>query len=223
MGDEDKIARHTFTRVNKSGLLEVVDEDSGEVVAVQKSYDADLFADKRDQLLEYEIDGKKVLVERGINLDSVHSGGPTYSNFLADIICQRVAEGDTFVKICAEPNMPSYGTLTRWRRQHTHFDEMLEQARADRAEFFHDSVIKSAEEVKTKDDAVIQKAKMDAYKWAAEKGNPDKFGNRTKISGDKGAPLQLIIDTGVPASDDKEPEPRDVEPLAIESKDKPHE
>ena len=182
MADDDKMARHTFTRVTKKGTLELVDEDTGEIVATQKGY----------------------------NLDQENL---PYTDQVGDIICQRIAEGETMRTICQDSNMPSYGQITRWRRKHSEFNDMLKMARSDRAEFYHDQLIHAAESTKTKDEAVVQRVKVDAYKWAAEKGNPDAYGARTKISGDKNAPLQLIIDTGVPESNHNKV--RDVEPVKI--------
>ena len=37
MADDDKMARHTFTRVTKKGTLELVDEDTGEIVMRQQT------------------------------------------------------------------------------------------------------------------------------------------------------------------------------------------
>jgi hypothetical protein len=80
---------------------------------------------------------------------------------------------------------------------------MMEIAINDRGHVFADKAIAVAESTKTKDDAVVHRTQIDTYKWVAERSSPDQYGNKVQHRGDKSAPLQLIVDTGVPAPDDR--------------------
>ena len=206
MSGEISVLQNTFARTNKDGLIEIIDEDSGEVVAVQESFE-DLFKDKRDRLVEMEIDGQKLLVEKGMNLDNIklRKNKYRYSGVLADIICQRIAEGESLTTICKEEAMPGIATIYKWRRSNEDFQEALSFAYTDRANYYHDQALKEAEAATSKDDAVVQRLKSDINKWAAEKGDPDRFGSRTKLVAGVGAAVGFTILTGVP-----QPEERDV-------------
>lgn len=195
---------NTFARVNDDGLIEIVDEITGEVVALQESL-TDIFKLKPDRLAEHQLaDGRTVLLEKGLSLDKVAvRQGYAYSSVIADIICQRIAEGESITKICKDPNMPNYTQLTRWRRIHSDFDEAVVMAMKDRGHYLRDKVVDITDEDLGKNEVPGARLRADIYKWAAEKDNPDTFGSKTKVVGDENAPLRLIIETGVPA-------PRDV-------------
>lgn len=128
----------------------------------------------------------------------------------ADVICQRISEGKTTKDACAEINIP-YSVYLRWKTMFPWFGVLIKEAMKERAHFYYERVVEEAESISSKEDAIVKRAKMDAFKWAAEKGNPDEYGNKTKISGDEKAPLQLIIETGVPQKEE-----RDAGPVQIE-------
>jgi hypothetical protein len=211
MSDIDKALpapEHLFSQLNDDGLIEIIDELTGQVVAIQSSTD-DLLKGKRERLIEYTLeDGTKVLIEKGLSLDRLTHRSYAYSKILADIICQEITEGKSLTKLCKEDKYPSYATVCRWRRENDEFNRSLNQAYAHRADYYHDKVLEEAQETITKDDAPAQKVKVDAYKWSAEKGNPERYGNRMKVTGDA-APIHLIVDTGI----DRSPEAlKDVTP-----------
>ena len=60
-----------------------------------------------------------------------HPGGrpSIYSAELAERICERLAEGEPLVKICGDPEMPSFGTVYRWERDNEEFRQLSAQAR----------------------------------------------------------------------------------------------
>jgi len=201
-------AEHLFSQLNEDGLIEIIDELTGNVVAIQESTD-DLLKGKRERLLEYTLeDGTIVLIEKGMSLDRISKNSYAYSKVLADIICQEVTEGAPLTKLCKEEKYPSYATVCRWRRDNDDFNKALVMAYKFRADYYADKVLEEAEDTKTKDDAAVQKVKVDAYKWSAEKGNPERYGNKVKLLGDA-APIHLIVDTGI----DRSPEAlKDVTP-----------
>lgn len=205
-------SNNTFARLNEEGLIEIVCENTGRILAIQHTYQ-DLFKEKSENLIEHTLDdGSKIMVEKTISLDMVRSlGHKTYafSEIIANILCQKIAEGGSLTNICKDKNMPNFSTVSKWRRMNPDFDAAIKYAMQERAHAYHDKAIRIAESTESKDEATVNKLKVDTFKWAAEKGDPDQFGNRTKVVGDPTRPLNLVIDTGVPQPNDE----REVEEL----------
>lgn len=230
---------NTFPYLNtETGLIEIIDAVSGEVVAIQESRE-NLLKEKADRLVQVQMeDGRTVWLERGLDPGKVHpSKKYFYSRFTMELICQQIVEGKSLTKICQEPGMPPYRVLCRWRREHEEAEEMINQARQDRAENFHDKIIEEATEryyqrdkdgdlkrdIETGDPIEgtpsaewIQQKKLrvDALKWAAEKGNPGRFGNTTKVINEGVATVRLIVETGIRRPEDTITEARVVEQIA---------
>lgn len=204
-----------FARLNKDGLVEIVDEKTGQILAIQE----DMLEVGKDGFYEAELqDGTKVLIQKGVSLDKVtgYKSIP-FSNVMADVICQKVVEGHSLTQICGKDGIPPYPTVIRWQQQHPEFKEALQYARQDRSETFHDKAINQAEK---SIDSGADKLRVDTYKWAASVGNPETYGSKTKVIGDKNAPLQLIVDTGIRRPEDYNKDEalqsRDVEELGGE-------
>lgn len=197
-----------YHRINEKGLLEAVDLLTGRIVAVQ--HDHSEFKNPNDPKYTKvtDLNGNTVYIANELvasgktPFDKDHG----YSTFFADLIIQKVVEGCTLTKACKELDL-AYSIVNRWKNTNVEFRKRLEDAYRDRAEKQADEILEIAEETR---DA---KARIDARKWAAEKFNPEKFGQKTKISGDKDAPLQFVIQTGVPerGADSSETE-KDVTP-----------
>ena len=120
-----------------------------------------------------------------------------YSWIMAQVICQKIREGGLLTEICKTSGFPDITTVNRWERTSEEFEGLLTLACRDRAEFYRDQVIKAAEVAEVRGGGPDSLLLVNAYKWAAEKDNPDKFGLRTKITGDKNAPIAIIVDTGI--------------------------
>lgn len=180
----------TYSRINKQGLLELIDLRSGRVICVQHSIE-DLAQKKWDRLVRVDTPQGPVWLEKGLQFDKIaKSTQLPYSQVLASLICQKITEGATLVGACRELNL-DYSTVCQWKRTHSEFKEMLHDARIDRAEFLHDEVIDEARA------SLDRKTKIETLKWGAEKGDPEKYGTKTKIIGDKNAPVQFVIGTGI--------------------------
>ena len=53
-------------------------------------------------------------------------GRPTdYTPELATLICERMVEGETLRKICADDEMPNRSTVFRWLVKHQEFERSL--------------------------------------------------------------------------------------------------
>lgn len=181
--------RH-FARRGPAGSTEVVDSIEGKVVLVIGDF-------KSPQNLEKRIlpNGEELWVDK--NLPTLASSRNTmpYHPWIIDLICEEIAEGGSLTKICKKPDMPSYTLLSRWRRVHPEIDEMLQRARADRAEYHRDNAMDVVEDA-DEDNVMARTLQHNAHKWAA--GVDDsKFSPKAKIEGNFSAPTQIIVNTGI--------------------------
>jgi hypothetical protein len=116
---------------------------------------------------------------------------------LASIICSRVAEGAFLTKLCKEPGIPPYRVISLWRSQNERFALMLAQAEKDRAEYYHDQALESSMLCTDKDMVPAMKLAVDTLKWAAERGDPNRYGSKVQVQGDDSRPIVIKIDTGI--------------------------
>lgn len=182
-----------FYRTNKQGLIEAIDEDSGDVVSLQRRPE-DIYTLKAKHMVKYKIDGREVYVDKSISLSDLPQlidSTNTYDQVKGDLICERIMHGETISAICDDPAMPSYSAVCRWKRKHEDFAKNFEQAKKDRAERFHDKAVKVAS------DTDQDRVKFDALKWGAQVGNPAKYGPQTKVTGDTDAPVKIVVSTGI--------------------------
>lgn len=198
----------TFARRNsKSGLIEIVDMYTGNVVAVQRSA-FDLFNGHRELMVEYKLpSGEVVYMQKGIDPGLVaHVSNTPYNQIMVDIICQLVTEGHSLSAICKMDGMPTYATVCQWRRQNNHFTKQLEEARRDRAEYYRDKVVAEAEGAEsTRDPINANNLRVESYKWAA--GMDDaRYSPKSKVEATLNTPVQILIDTGI----DRRPVEREV-------------
>lgn len=129
-------------------------------------------------------------------------GRPTdYNEKVADLICERLADGESLRSICADEEMPSKAAVFRWLGKHKEFSDQYARARDEQAETLADELVDIADEqctmvradkhgTKADDDegntevvfdatAVARnRLRIDARKWVASKLKPKKYGDR---------------------------------------------
>lgn len=179
----------------RTGLIEILDIKTGAVVAVQR----DAFQiHSQDLLVEATLPtGEKIMLQKGIDTGQlVNVKSHAYNSVVADLICQQLAEGASLTKVCAKDGFPSYTTICRWRRENPGFKEALEEARRDRSEYMRDLALDEAL-LADEDNAMAQKLKHEAYKWAAGTDLPERYSAKTKIEGSLNIPMQLVVNTGI--------------------------
>ena len=132
---------------------------------------------------------------------SVNKGGrPTlYSLKIALEICDRIADGESLVKICSDPKMPKKTAVYEWLLRHKEFAEIYARAREDQADTLADEIHAISDELpqqivddkgKTRYDSAYvqwQKNRVDARKWVAAKLKPKKYSDRIAHVGDNEA------------------------------------
>lgn len=186
----------------ENGIIYLIDEVTGNCVA--KSSDPKQFTVIQGN--GYDIkrytDGREVVVARGDDeFKELEARSYPYSEVIADIICQKIAEGGKITEICGVPPIPPYDIVRRWMHRNTEFKVNYKAAKEARAESMHDRALTVAEK-SDKETSTSDKLYIDALKWSASKSSPDEFGDRTKVVGDKNAPVSFIIDTGIRKEDD---------------------
>jgi hypothetical protein len=108
----------------------------------------------------------------------------SYTDEIADIICDRMINGENFSQICSDPLMPSRAALYRWRASRPDFDARCARAREALADFLLDKIEAMADET-TEANVNSQRLKISTAQWRAEKMAPRTLGPRvnTEIMG----------------------------------------
>lgn len=132
----------------------------------------------------------------------------SYSQEVADLICDRLIEGKSLRAICREdPEMPAPSTICRWLAQIESFREQYARAREAQADTLADEILDIADDVAH--DTVSTEAgdransewinrsrlRVDARKWLAGKMAPKKYGDKiqSEVTGANGAPFAVQI------------------------------
>lgn len=105
-------------------------------------------------------------------------GRPTkFTQELADLICERMANGETLRSICRDIGfLPS--TVIMWTIQNKTFFEQYAQARQKQADSYADMIL---DEAFNSHDAQIGRLRVDALKWVASKLAPKRYGDKVEV------------------------------------------
>lgn len=122
------------------------------------------------------------------------AGRPTdYCQEIADLICERIADGESLRAICREEAMPAKSAVFRWLSVHSEFADQYAKAKDEQAEGFADELASIADEqdyepvvvdgvplqVKFDSTAVARnRLRIDTRKWVVSKLKPKKYGDR---------------------------------------------
>lgn len=99
-----------------------------------------------------------------------------YTEEAADIICERIALGESMRSISRDEKMPAMSTLFRWLRENEGFSEQYARAKMESADSLVDDIISIADN--ESEDPQSRRIKVDARKWVASKLKPKKYGDR---------------------------------------------
>ncbi len=101
-----------------------------------------------------------------------------YSDELADEICERLADGESLLKICKDERLPSKTTVFKWIAKNADFADNYARAREAQAEGFAEEIVAIAD---TGDIDRI-KTQVDARKWVASKILAKKYGDKLDLN-----------------------------------------
>lgn len=133
------------------------------------------------------------------------SGGrpSTFTDEIADAICEALADGRSLRSICSAPDMPDKATVFRWLgdEKHSSFRDRYARAREAQADSLFDDILDIADE--TKHDTVKgangddipnsewitrSRLRIDARKWMAGKLRPKVYGDKIELEHSGEAP-----------------------------------
>lgn len=132
----------------------------------------------------------------------------TFSQKVADEICDRIATGESLRGICNEDGMPAQSTVFKWLGTHKAFSEQYARAREAQADALADEILHIADtpvmgqktvskatgvEISEGDMIEHRRLQVDARKWLAGKLAPKKYSEKLMNvhTGEDGGPVQI--------------------------------
>lgn len=136
-----------------------------------------------------------------------------YSPEIADLICERIADGVSLREICRTENMPSKAAVFRWLAAHAEFRDQYARAREAQADALADELLDIADDGDNdwmerrgedgqslgwrENGEAIQRSRLrvDTRKWIASKLKPKKYGDKLAVGGDEeGSPVKVVAE-----------------------------
>ncbi len=131
-----------------------------------------------------------------------------YNEAIAELICERLADGESLRTICESEDFPSKATVFNWLARFPEFVDQYAHAREQQAELYANEIIDIADEEPKHfvpdpdggeseriDSAGVarNRLRVDARKWVASKLLPKKYGDKLELGGPNGGPIQAAI------------------------------
>jgi hypothetical protein len=138
-------------------------------------------------------------------------GRPTiFTKLMEDIICTRIAEGESLREIVRSEGMPDRTVIYDWLLKDPEFANRYARAREEQADTLADEIIAISDEnprtneIRDSDGNVLdikidsgyvayQKQRIEARKWTAMKLKPKKYGDKLALAGDAENPLRIEV------------------------------
>lgn len=116
----------------------------------------------------------------------------SYTDGTAEVICERLAEGESLISICRDPAMPGIRTVFQWLESSPDFTHKYARAREIQGHVYFDM---AGEVAVNAEDAGRGRLAYDARKWQASKLAPKVYGDKTEIShtGPNNGPIQNVV------------------------------
>ena len=124
----------------------------------------------------------------GKPLPAKRTGRPsTYSEAVANDICERIALGNSLRSICMGDDMPHMSTVFKWLGQQPTFAENYTRAREAQADAIVDDILDIADDKSL--DPNDRRIRIDTRKWLAGKMRPKKYSDKVLLGSDPDNPL----------------------------------
>jgi hypothetical protein len=120
------------------------------VADTKNEWDPDEALDRWEKLTEEETREKRLKEIAGVK------AALSYSDALAQEICERIAVGELLINICNDSHLPSSRACNRWMREHSEFAQLYQSAINDRLKVFEEEVLKIADDMKNDFRTVIK-------------------------------------------------------------------
>lgn len=139
------------------------------------------------------------------------AGVTQYTSDKADVICERLAMGESMRSICRDDSMPAMSTVFKWLREVEEFSEQYARAKEESADALFEDLLEIADdgtndwmERNSSDGSSLgwaingehiqrSRLRIDARKWAMSKMKPKKYGEKIQVGGDTDNPLTLLV------------------------------
>ncbi len=121
-----------------------------------------------------------------------------YSEEVVYRICEEVASGRSLNRICKEENWaPDKRTFYKWMYRHEEVGHKYARAKEACMEYAAEEILEIADNA-TPEDYNVARLRVDAYKWAASKLKPKKYGDsaQLKIGGENESAGGFMITWG---------------------------
>jgi hypothetical protein len=116
-----------------------------------------------------------------------------YTDALAQLICERIASGDSLITVCNEEGMPHRHTVLKWLEEREGFRTIHARAREAQADVMDQRIMAVADGC-TAETANADRVKIDAYKWRAARLAPKRYGDKLALTGaDDAPPIQTKL------------------------------
>ena len=108
-----------------------------------------------------------------------------------DLICERIADGESLRSVCRDEAMPSKSSVFKWLAERPEFADQYARALQSRADSHADDVVDIADDPTL--EANDKKVRIDARKWVASKLRPRVYGDKTLHGSDPDNPLPPAV------------------------------
>ncbi len=113
-----------------------------------------------------------------------------FSDALATVICARLSEGESLVRICEDETMPARRTVLGWMATDSNFCTSIARAREEQAEHLAEEIVNIADTCTDPHKARLQ---IDARKWYAAKLAPKKYGDKLDLDASHSGEIRVVI------------------------------
>jgi hypothetical protein len=103
----------------------------------------------------------------------------SYSEEMADKICERLANGEPLIHICDEEGFPSAVTVFRWLGKHEEFRNKYARARESGIDRLALETLRIADN--QDEDPQSRRVRVDTRKWLLSKWAPKKYGDKLEV------------------------------------------
>jgi hypothetical protein len=106
----------------------------------------------------------------------------SYSEELAQTICDLIAEGNSLVQICQLDDMPHRATILRWLNAKPDFAARCDRARLEQGDFLFDDIARVEAKLESGEMASdVARTLISSKQWRSAKLAPKRYGDKTAV------------------------------------------
>lgn len=118
----------------------------------------------------------------------------SFTQDVADAICERIAGGESMRRICSDEGMPDRATVLRWLDADESFAAKYARAREHQGDYLDDEMAEVVDEVRSGAlDPQAGRVVLAGMQWRASKLAPKKYGDRLDLNANHSGGVQVTI------------------------------